>query len=179
MYSGNSVLLFRTIAIAATALMLAGCGNSMSRRMPIQMNPAPTAPVASEQLAPPSGMAQQPGESAAISNPAPQPSAQQPSSVATTGAPPAKEDLLGQWTIADSTSSCQLNVSLTGWSGGYRASTRNCTSEELKKIGAWNIEGSNVVLKDQAGQPLAALARTGERRFDGSLAIGGAVAILR
>ncbi|MFN0264989.1 AprI/Inh family metalloprotease inhibitor [Tepidamorphus sp. 3E244] len=103
----------------------------------------------------------------------------QPSSVATTVAAPKKEDVLGQWTIADSFSSCQLNVSLTGWSGGYRASTRNCTSEELKKIGAWNIEGNSVVLKDQSGAQVAVLSRKSERRFDGSLSAGGAVALLR
>lgn len=171
------------------------------------MSTAPTAPVTSEQLAPPpdsqtaqisnpgqSGY-QQPGyQQPGYQQPYPQQpgdpnqpqtqmaaTAQQPqvSSVATTVAPPQKEDVLGQWRIADSFSTCQLNVSLTGWSGGYRASTRNCTSEQLQKIGAWNIEGNNVVLKDQSGQQIAVLARTGERRFDGALSAGGGVAMLR
>ena len=108
-----------------------------------------------------------------------QPAQPAPSAVATAVAPPAKEDVLGQWTIADASSSCQLNVSLTGWNGGYRASTRNCTSEELKRVGAWNIEGNNVVLKDQGGKQVAVLARSNDRRFDGALAIGGPVAMLR
>jgi hypothetical protein len=98
---------------------------------------------------------------------------------AVSAAPPTQQELLGQWTIADNTVQCQLNVSLTGWQGGYRASTRNCHGSELKEVGAWNISGNQVILKTQDGTQLAVLRRTGARRFDGALAAGGPVAMLR
>ncbi|MEO1161826.1 MAG: AprI/Inh family metalloprotease inhibitor [Pseudomonadota bacterium] len=98
---------------------------------------------------------------------------------AASAAPPTQQELLGQWTIADNIVQCQLNVSLTGWQGGYRASTRNCHGSELKQVGAWNISGNQVILKTQDGAQLAVLRRTGPRRFDGALAAGGPVAMLR
>lgn len=98
---------------------------------------------------------------------------------AASAAPPTQEELLGQWTIADNVVQCQLNVSLTGWQGGYRASTRNCHGSELKEVGAWNISGSQIILKTQDGAQLAVLRRTGPRRYDGALSAGGPVAMLR
>ena len=98
---------------------------------------------------------------------------------AVSAAPPTQEELLGQWTIADNVVQCQLNVSLTGWQGGYRASTRNCHGSELKEVGAWNISGSQIILKTQDGAQLAVLRRTGPRRYDGALSAGGPVAMLR
>ncbi len=170
-------------AVLVTGPLLAACSGGFMQRGPATLSPAPVSPVAGEQLAAPDQQiaGQQPGAVPNAGNqvagtPQGQP---QPSPVATTVTPPKREDVLGQWTIADATSSCQLNVSLTGWSGGYRASTRNCTSEDLKKIGAWNIEGNNVVLKDQGGAQIAVLSRSSERRFDGRLVSGGAVALMR
>jgi hypothetical protein len=105
--------------------------------------------------------------------------AQQLQQAAASAAPPTREDLLGQWTIADNTVQCQLNVSLTGWQGGYRASTRNCHGSELRNVGAWNIQGSQIVLKNQDGGQIAVLQRSAARRFDGALSAGGPVAMLR
>ncbi len=42
--------------------------------------------------------------------------------------PVGRTDLLGGWTIASSGNSCQLFMTLTSWTGGYRASTRGCAS---------------------------------------------------
>ena len=63
--------------------------------------------------------------------------------------------------------SCQLFMTLTSWTGGYRASTRGCTSDLLKSISAWNLQGSEVILAGQGGTPLARLASSGNNRFDG------------
>src|SRR5664279_3054016 len=69
-----------------------------------------------------------------------------------------RTDLLGGWTITSGTDSCQLFMTLTSWTGGYRASTRGCTTELLKSISAWNLSGSDVILAGQAGTPVAKLA---------------------
>ena len=174
-------IVVNTAAVLAVAHVVAACGGGMAQRPPAIFTPAPVSPVAGEPLAPPPGqqVAGQPQAGQPGAQVAGTPQAAQPSPVATTVTPPRREDVLGQWTIADASSSCQLNVSLTGWSGDYRASTRNCASDDLKKISAWNIEGNNVVLKDQGGAQVALLSRSSERRFDGLLVSGGAVALMR
>lgn len=78
-----------------------------------------------------------------------------------------RTDLLGGWTITSGTDSCQLFMTLTSWTGGYRASTRGCASDLLKSISAWNLQGAEVVLAGQGGAPVARLASSGNNRFDG------------
>jgi hypothetical protein len=78
-----------------------------------------------------------------------------------------RTDLLGGWTITSGTDSCQLFMTLTSWTGGYRASTRGCTSPLLKSISAWNLQGSSVILAGSGGAPVATLASSGNNRFDG------------
>jgi hypothetical protein len=58
-------------------------------------------------------------------------------------------------------------MTLTSWTGGYRASTRGCTNTTLKSIQAWNLQGAQVVLAGQGGSPLATLASSGNNHFDG------------
>jgi hypothetical protein len=83
------------------------------------------------------------------------------------GAALGRTDLLGGWTITSAGDSCQLFMTLTSWTGGYRASTRGCTTDTLKSISAWNLQGTSVVLAGQGGSPVATLASTGPNRFDG------------
>ena len=78
-----------------------------------------------------------------------------------------RTDLLGGWTITSGSDSCQLFMTLTSWTGGYRASTRGCGSDLLKSISAWNLQGSEVVLAGQGGTPVARLASSGNNRFEG------------
>jgi hypothetical protein len=78
-----------------------------------------------------------------------------------------RTDLLGGWTITSAGDSCQLFMTLTSWTGGYRASTRGCTNTTLKSIQAWNLQGAQVVLAGQGGSPLATLASSGNNHFDG------------
>lgn len=100
---------------------------------------------------------------------------QQPASSGTIG----RTDLLGGWTIAVTGDSCQLFMTLTSWTGGYRASTRGCNNEVLKSISAWNLEGKQVVLAKQGGAPVARLQSVGNNRFDGSADGAGAVSFYR
>ncbi|MEO1197657.1 MAG: AprI/Inh family metalloprotease inhibitor [Pseudomonadota bacterium] len=59
------------------------------------------------------------------------------------------------------------------------ASTRGCGEVTLSQIGAWNVEGNNVVLKDTNGAPLATLARTGDSSFSGATSGGGGISMSR
>lgn len=80
-----------------------------------------------------------------------------------------RTDLLGGWTINSGTEQCQLFMTLTTWSGGYRASTRGCTTPQLSTISAWNLEGTQVVLAGEGGAPVARLNASTENRFDGQI----------
>lgn len=85
-----------------------------------------------------------------------------------------RTDLLGGWTISSGSETCELFMTLTAWTGGYRASTRGCTSEVLAAISAWNLVGTQVVLASADGTPLANLAATSSTRFNGTVQGTGA-----
>jgi hypothetical protein len=84
-----------------------------------------------------------------------------------------RTDLLGGWTIASGGDSCQLFMTLTSWTGGYRASTRGCSNGILKSISAWNLDGKQVILAGTGGAPVARLSSSGNNRFDGHAEGGG------
>lgn len=81
--------------------------------------------------------------------------------------------LVGAWKLASGGENCQLFINLTSWTGGYRANTRGCASDELKAIGAWDLSGKEVVLKDASGSPVATLYANAPQRFSGQTAVGG------
>ena len=85
------------------------------------------------------------------------------------GARPLKRtDLLGAWTLASGAEQCKLNVNLTNWNGGYRASTRGCASADLQRINAWRLDGKQVLLIAEDGvTPMARLFSLTPGRFDG------------
>jgi len=88
-------------------------------------------------------------------------------------------EIPGGWTIASSGDSCQLFMTLTSWTGGYRASTRGCSTDVLKSISAWNLNGKQVVLAGTGGSPVATLFPSGNTRFDGQTGQGAAVSFYR
>ena len=102
-----------------------------------------------------------------------------PAAPAATASTVGRTDLLGGWTISASGDSCQLFMTLTSWTGGYRASTRGCSSDVLKSISAWNLQGSQVVLAGQGGSPVATLNSSGNNRFDGQTGGGVPVSFFR
>ena len=174
----------------ALALALGGCGSIGAIGVPpggqTQANPPPMA----GGLPPPGATYPgQPPGGAVIAEPLPPvdgtmgtyPVATLPTApvAPTAAAPLGRTDLLGGWTIASSGDSCQLFMTLTSWTGGYRASTRGCSSEQLKSISAWNLNGSQVVLAGQGGSPVATLQNAGGTRFDGQIAGGGPVSFYR
>ena len=164
---------------AALAIALAGCGSFGAIGLPWQKAQTPPAdsaalpPVQTSNLPPPPGTAapQQttagkiPGtdvEGAPLNQP--QTALNAP---ATGSGELGRTDLLGGWTITSGGDSCQLFMTLTSWTGGYRASTRGCNNDVLKSISAWNLNGKQIVLAGQGGSPVARLASTGNNRFEG------------
>ena len=171
------------LAPVAFALTLCGCGSIGSiGAPPAGTTTAMVAPVAGG-LPPPGAYPGAPPGGAVIAEPLPPADGTAVVAVApaapVAAGPIGRTDLLGGWTIASSGDSCQLFMTLTSWTGGYRASTRGCASEQLKSISAWNLNGSQVVLAGQGGSPVATLQNAGGTRFDGQIAGGGPVSFYR
>ncbi|MEJ0011113.1 MAG: AprI/Inh family metalloprotease inhibitor [Bauldia sp.] len=177
----------RIVLPVTLVIALAGCGSfgaiglPWKREKPVDPLPASTttvgtvdstdigAPAADGNVDTVGGLPVDTGTS-----PADQPLTPPPGSVTTTASTGSgvdgglgRTDLLGGWTITSGNDSCQLFMTLTSWTGGYRASTRGCTTNLLKSISAWNLQGSNVVLAGAAGAPVVTLASSGNNRFDG------------
>lgn len=183
--------------VALMAAALSGCGSfgaiglgPMERSAkPVESDtlpPVASAPVTRNTLPPPpmdpnaqtpAPMADQgtlPGATPLESAPATPP----PVSTAS-GAEIGRTDLLGGWTLQSGGESCQLFMTLTSWTGGYRASTRGCQSPTLKSISAWSLSGSQVVLAGANGVSVASLNSTGKTQFNGQTTGGAAVSFYR
>jgi hypothetical protein len=184
---------FRRLVPVALALALAGCGSigavgPFGKSQPTDSAamgglPAGGAPVDGTVVASaPASTSSQ----AVTSEPLPDPGAgAAPAEDTAAAAAPApsggvsRTDLLGGWTISSGGDSCQLFMTLTSWTGGYRASTRGCSNDALKSISAWNLDGRNVVLAGTGGAPVARLSATGNGRFNGTTGGGAAVSFYR
>ncbi len=170
----------QVVTILGLAMSLAGCGAigaiDLFKR-PLQSQPTtaavppPGAPVDPNAL-PPLTDGQQVGNP--YDQPLPQPGGSD-AIPATTGL--GRTDLLGGWTITANGDSCQLFMTLTSWTGGYRATTRGCNSEFLKSVSAWNLSGQQVILAGMSGSPIAHLKSAGLNRFDGTADAQGSAAV--
>jgi hypothetical protein len=176
----------RSLIPVVLASALAGCGSFGAVGLPWQraqtpapLGPATQAPVESATL-PPVADGQQPGAIDGADGNAPLAQPQVANNAPAGTGQIGRTDLLGGWTIASGGDSCQLFMTLTSWTGGYRASTRGCSSTVLKSISAWNLQGPQVILAGQGGTPVAHLASSGTNRFDGQVdGQGTAVAFYR
>ncbi len=184
---------FRAVLIPGlAALALAACETTFSNPFggrSFGSRPLPAAPVGTvgqTTLPPPGGVAGDPlaplpggeGETqvAAIDNNlAPAPMTAPAGGSASIG----RTDLLGGWTVASATDTCQLFMSLTTWSGGYRATTRGCASETLQGVSAWNLEGQQVSLLNDSGNTVARLTAASKTQFNGQTVAGEAVSVSR
>ncbi len=88
-----------------------------------------------------------------------------------------RTDLLGGWTLISANDTCALFLTLTAWTGGYRASTRDCLLAGLIAISAWDLLGQEVVLAAADGTPFARLRSVGPNRFEGQTVSGGATIV--
>ena len=170
--------ILRTAAIVGLCVTLGGCLGNI-RRGPAPIAAAPSAPVQSAQLAPPPTQpeplapvaeASLPGEEAVA------PRVEVPTATASVG----RTDLLGGWAISSGGETCQLFMSLTQWTGGYRASTRGCNSPTLAGISAWDLNNNTVTLKSgDGGSTVATLAATGPTNFNGATSDGAGITVSR
>ena len=176
---------------------LAGCsrlglGDGPSRPKPLAQSDveplpaAPTVPVtqgAALQPLPP--LPGQPGAPVVDPNAPPVPGQQaaltppKPTTPGAGGGTINRTDLLGSWKVTSSADSCQLSTSLTSWAGGYRASSRGCTSPDLVKISAWVVQGNQVILKGSDGSTAATLSSAGPERFSGTTSSNQPIALSR
>ncbi|EEA95306.1 Protease inhibitor Inh [Pseudovibrio denitrificans] len=95
-----------------------------------------------------------------------------------TGGSVGRTDLLGGWSVSSGGDNCKLFMTLTKWSGGYRANTRGCSDATLSQISAWNLNGNQVVLKDAGGGNVATLSGGGTN-FSGQTANGAPINFAR
>ncbi|MEM8662790.1 MAG: AprI/Inh family metalloprotease inhibitor [Pseudomonadota bacterium] len=167
MGTGGAVLL---------ALAVSGCMGSKPRIA--SLPPAQTAPVRTAELPPPPTVEPPapiseeplPGEQVAAATVPPEASALEIG----------RADLLGGWAIASGGETCQLFMSLTTWTGGYRASTRGCNGPALSGISAWDLNGKTVTLKGGEGAaPVASLVATNPQTFNGATSDGAAITVSR
>lgn len=182
----------RIAAPAVAALTLAGCGSigaiglNRGASEPAPVDSVMVSPVQSNTLPPVAGTAPPPDQGGIVGAAPTTPTTTQTAVVSPQPVAPAagggalgRTDLLGGWTIVSSGDSCQLFMTLTSWTGGYRASTRGCSTEVLKSISAWNLSGTQVVLAGTGGSPVATLAASGNSRFDGQTGQGAPVSFYR
>jgi hypothetical protein len=186
---------FRAVLIPGlAALTLAACETSYSipfsnpfgsrASAPRPLPSAPTGTVGQSALPPPGSVAGDPltaspgGEAhvaAVDGSAAPAPM----TAPADGGTAIGRTDLLGGWTVASASDTCQLFMSLTTWSGGYRATTRGCGSETLQGVSAWNLEGQQVSLLNDSGSTVARLTAASKTQFNGQTTGGEAVSVSR
>ncbi len=173
------------LTIGITAVLATGCslypfGRGESRaRGPDPLAAAPTGTVTDAPL---------PAPTAAEATQAPSGLASLDPSLQTASAPPpppapagsiGRTDLLGGWTIASGTDSCQLFMTLTTWAGGYRASTRGCSNPPLQTISAWNMDGEQVQLFNDAGTTVARIYPVSKTQFSGQTEAGAPLTVSR
>lgn len=174
--------------ILALGLALTGCqrfgsggSSDIPQQQPAPLTPAPVGGVQQSQLAPPgagtnTGNASQfpaaPGAANNAGN-------QQMASTGNSNAPSlSPETMIGRWTVTISGSDCDLFLSMTKWTGGYRAATRNCSGMP-SNISAWDVKGNQVILSDNIGNQLAAVQAAGHNHYQGTTTSGQSISLGR
>lgn len=163
-------------------LVLAGCqrttyGRSDYPAQPAPLTPAPVGGVEQSQLPPPDQSQSSQFPAAPTADGTQQD--QQMASIGGDNAPKLdREALIGRWTATSSGASCDMFLSLTKWTGGYRAASRNC-SGTTADVSAWDVKNNQVVLSDNVGNQIAVLARAGKENYSGTTATGQPMSLSR
>lgn len=140
---------------------------------------APFDPAAAAAAAPVQPQPQQFGAAAPAAPATTAPAAAQPLQPAASAVQLSRADMLGAWQLASAADNCQLFMTLTTWTGGYRATTKGCTSVELANITAWDLSNNQVVLVGATGSQVASLTSAGGNRFSGQTKSGAPVSVSR
>ncbi len=174
--------------ILAVGLALTGCqrlnygSRSEGPSQPAPLSPAPVGGVQQSQLPPPGASGN--GNDASQFPAAPGAGAdagggKKMASLGNANAPEIKpESMIGRWTVSTSGSGCDLFLSMTKWTGGYRAATRNC-SGTAANVSAWDVKGNQLVLSDNVGNQIASLQQAGNQNYRGATASGQAITLGR
>lgn len=177
------------VALAAL-LVAAGCSRSMPTMDtsmpsgPSALTPAPTGQVASNQLPPPPPP---PPPSMTDMNAGTDTAATEPSGAAAAGGTQVasvggktltRGEVLGAYRVTTTGGNCQIILSLTQWTGGYRAASRGCPGT-VADVSAWDVSGSQVVLKDSGGTTVANLNSAGGARYEGTTTSGQQISLYR
>ncbi|MEO9529855.1 protease inhibitor Inh/omp19 family protein [Roseibium sp.] len=173
MRAGKFILVVGLVVLAAGCQRLSG-GRNYAAPLPA----TPTTPVGSGTLAPLDPGA--PGGTA-LDGPAAQPAdlANNPVTAPTDAKEVGRTDLLGGWKVSSGGDNCMAFMTLTTWSGGYRANTRGCASQALSGIAAWDLNGNQVVLKDGSGLIVAQLYSSASGQFNGQTSAGAPISLYR
>ncbi|MEP3275523.1 MAG: AprI/Inh family metalloprotease inhibitor [Stappiaceae bacterium] len=173
--------------IVGLIVAVAGCQrlDYGSRPAPAPLQPTPVAPVASGQLQPlettPNGtpLTGQPLDGTVATAPLDGQETVTGTVPTGNGAPVGRTDLLGGWTVASGGDTCKLFMTLTTWSGGYRANTRGCSNATLAGVSAWDLQGNQIKLKDGGGADVAALVSNAPEQFNGTTNGGAPISVFR
>ena len=183
-------------AVAAALLLVAGCSRSVSpyadNSGPPPLAPVPTGQVAANQLPPPPPPPP-PGDTmnnAGLNSDAevtdgngqgdlPSGNGSGNTQVASVNQPAlSRNSVLGAYKVTTDGGNCQIILSLTKWSGGYRAASRGCPGK-VADVSAWDVSGSQVILKDAAGSNVANLNSSGNARYEGRTNGGQSITLYR
>jgi hypothetical protein len=165
--------------VAGLVILAAGCQRlSGGRNYAAPLPATPTTPVGSGTLAPLDPNA--PG-GAGLGDPSAQPAdlASNPVAAPAGAQEVGRTDLLGGWKVSSAGDNCMAFMTLTTWSGGYRANTRGCASPVLSGIAAWDLSGNQVVLKDGSGVIVAQLYSSAPGQFNGQTSAGSPISLYR
>ncbi|MDQ0314199.1 AprI/Inh family metalloprotease inhibitor [Amorphus orientalis] len=166
------------LALVAVGVAVGGCSSTSGRYAP-SLPATPSQPVSSGQL--------QPIEPAPPEQPPVEETTEQTTEETQVASLPdqstalnlERSDLLGGWGVTSAGETCQLFMTLTTWTGGYRASTRGCEGDELSTVSAWDLSGKQITLKNGEGGNVATLLATEENRFNGATVAGRAISVYR
>ncbi|WP_185984216.1 protease inhibitor Inh/omp19 family protein [Aureimonas mangrovi] len=179
----------KTGAALAAMMALAGCQQSVPTLGggnvggPAPLSPAPRGQVYSNQLPPPPP----PPASSQTIQPVLNPDGTAVNGTTTPGAAPTqtasaapvtREGLVGAWRVSSGGGNCQIFMALTQWSGGYRAASRGCPGQ-VADVSAWDVSGSQVVLRSNSGDTVATLNNAGGTRYEGTTTGGQPISLYR
>jgi hypothetical protein len=177
------------VTMIALGLAITGCNRSINSVAPAGSQPqrlpsAPVESVQSDQLPPPVDAIQSTMvDATAPQAPSTQIAAATPSDASVipegTGEPVTREAVSGSWNVNSDNPDCRMILAFTKWSGGYRAATRRCNSQELANVSAWDVKGQQVVLMDAGGNTVARLYQSASGRYDGTTNSGAPISFTR
>ncbi|GGB47565.1 outer membrane lipoprotein omp19 [Roseibium aquae] len=173
---------FKVALVIGVVATVAGCQRlSGNRNYATPLPAAPTTPIGEATLQPLDPNAPPPGT---VLDPQASPQGTEFASAAPVAEPVDavavdRSDMLGGWKLASGGDNCMAFMTLTTWAGGYRANTRGCSSPVLSGISAWDLQGKQVILKDNNGGVVAQLYAGAGGRFNGQTAAGAPVSLFR